>query len=203
MVALSSEFSVMLNPLYGYEAVQDQMKTAFVKSKPPVLLLQDFFVVRSYSSLAKTLEQCKEHRISEPDRMSFGSLELPQSLRALFVSPAFLDFVRAASGIKVKDVRLGALRFGHRDFTLMHDDAPAHGRCMFVYMIAPNSWESTRGGSLVFSYGDERDPLIFEPRANSFILLKTEKGMRDFIKYINHTAGKEQVTYLFGEFLIR
>lgn len=195
-------FEKMLNPLYGYEAVQDQMKTSFIKSKPSLLLLQDFFVTRSYESLRKALDSCESESVSRPDKMSFTSLKLPQTLRALFASPAFYEFVRNATGIRATDVRLGALRFGHRDFTLLHDDAPAGERFIFAYMLA-SSWEPSWGGSLVFSYGDERDPFIFEPKGNVFVLIKTTKGLRDFVKYVNHRAGKESLTYLFGEFLVR
>lgn len=196
-------FEKMLNPLYGYEAVQDQMKSSFSKTKPSMLLLQDFFVTRSYESLKKMFALCETRSISRPDHTSVRSLELPQTLRSLFVSPAFYEFVRTATGIRVKDVRLNALLFGHRDFTLLHDDVPAGERFMFVYMMVPSSWQSSWGGSLFFSYGDDRDPFIFEPKGNVFVLLKTVKGLRDFIKYVNHRAGNESVIYLFGEFLTR
>ncbi len=196
-------FSTSLNPLYLYEAVQDQMRSSFEKSKPSVLLLTDFLTSRSYTSFARVVESFKETKVDEPDRFSFDSLTIPQAYRAFFASPSFFDFVRNATGVKPRDVRLEARRFGHRHFTLLHDKQSSEERFMFIYTFAPSSWNPASGGSLIFSYGDEREPLVFEPKANSLVIMKVPKNMREFVKYINHTAGSKNLVYFIGEFLVR
>lgn len=199
----SLDFSKSLSPLYGYDAVQDQMRTAFKKSKPSVLLLPDFLTTRSCTSLARSLDVLKGSVAFSAERHSFTNVPLTQAHRGFFASPAFFDFVRVASGINVRDVRLGAMRFGHRDFTLLHDDQLSDERFVFFYTQVSPRWKSNFGGSIIFSFGDEREPLIFEPKHNTLVLFKVPKGMRDFVKYVNHYAGDESLTYLFGEFLIR
>ncbi len=195
-------FSTSLNPLYLYEAVQDQMRSSFEKSKPSVLLLTDFLTSRSYEAFARIVGEFKETRVEEPDRLFFSSLAIPQAQRAFFASPSFFDFVRNATGVKPRDVKLEARRFGHRDFTLLHDDQLSSERFVFFYTLT-SDWNASSGGSIVFSFGDAREPLIFEPKANSLIILKVPKGMREFVKYINHTAGNKTITYISGELLVR
>lgn len=198
----SSDFTKLLNPLYGYDAVQDQMRASFARSKPSVLVLNDFLVTRQYKELAAAFALLQGSAIFEPDRCSYTDLTLPLISRGTFVSLAFFDFVRNATGLKVKDVRLSGQRFGHRDFTLLHDDQPAAERFVFLFMLAPR-WDVSWGGSMIFSFGDERPPLVFEPRGNALVLLNVPPGMREFVKYVNHHAKNTSLTYLVGEFLIR
>lgn len=196
------DFTKSLNPLYGYEAVQDQMRTSFAKSKPSVLLLPDFFVARSYKEFLHMFDALPGSVISAPERHSYTELTLSQPLRGFFASPAFFDFAWNATGLKIKDVRLSAQRFGHRDFTLLHDEQAAHERCIFIFMMAP-LWDASYGGSMIFSYGDERAPLVFEPRGNTLVFFKVPKDMREFVKYCNHFSNDATVTYVVGEFLVR
>lgn len=195
------DFSSSLNPLYTYEAVQDQMRTSFAKSKPSVLLLNDFLIKKRYDALFHTLGGLQGTSLSEPDRLSYTHLDLPQAVRGFFASPAFFDFVTSATGIKVRDVKLETRRFGHRDFTLLHDEQESNSRFIFLYMVASPAWKMSWGGSPIFSFGDERKPLVFEPRGNTFILFNVPRGMREFVKYVNHFAGKEKLIYLEGAFL--
>ncbi len=172
------------------------MKSSFKTSKPPVLLLSDFLIKKSWEELRKKTisEKGKERYV--PHEYRYSDLLLGNDLDA-FSSKEFLTFVREISGIKVTKSDVSTRKFNHRSFTLLHDELEDAERLVFFYMLAP-AWDLSWGGQTIFSFGDDREPLIFNVQNNSFVLLKVPRGMRSFVKYVNHFAGDKELVIVQG-----
>lgn len=192
------DFKSLINPLYAYDAVKDQMKVSFKSSKPSVLLLPDFFTKKVYDSLTKEAQSLEAKEKYIPHMYRYH--EVPSSAFKDIFSSDFLTFVREITGIKSKKLSLDSKRFGHRCFTLLHDDLSADGGLIFFYTIASSKWNSSSGGQTIFTFGDEREPLIFDVKENSLVLLHVPKGMRSFVKYLNHFSGTNGMLKVEGIF---
>jgi hypothetical protein len=117
MVALIFEKSI--NPLYLYEAVQDQIKSSFIGSKPQLMLLADFLTKEGLAHLQKEIDSANSKKIFVPHKFSFEEINLKLGL---FSCNEFFNFIRLISGIKVSKSSISISKFRHRDFTLLHDD---------------------------------------------------------------------------------
>jgi Rps23 Pro-64 3,4-dihydroxylase Tpa1-like proline 4-hydroxylase len=185
-----------INPLYAYEAVQDQMRTAFKNSKPCVILVTDFFLKDYYQSLFRSLKSLSGKEIYEPHKYRFEEI-YDTNLSEMFSSNEFFEFVGNITGVKVNKANLSNRRVGAGDYTLLHDDVIARKRLIFFYTLC-DKLGSDWGGSTVFTFGDERVPLVFEPKGNSLVIMSVPEGMRDFVKYVKHFAGKNEIIKVEG-----
>lgn len=174
------------------------MKLSFKESKPSLLVLSTFLLEEAHAELIRILRSSQGREQYVPHESRFKAL--PSSAGRLFASRGFLDFVRSISSHKASTVALTTYQFSHRDFTLLHDDLHDHARLIFFYTLTSSPWKPAWGGSRIFSYGDEREPLIFEPTDNTLALIAVPKGMRDFVKYVNHFAGDDMITKIEGIF---
>lgn len=190
------DFTNSVNSLYNYEAVKDQMKSSFKTSKPSVLLLSDFLIKTSSEELRRKTISDKGKERYIPHECRYNDLTIGNNLD-IFSSKEFLTFIREISGIKVTKSNISACKFNHRSFTLLHDELDDKERLVFFYMLAPK-WDFSWGGQTIFTFGDDREPLIFNVQNNSFVLLKVPKGMRSFVKYVNHFARENELILFQG-----
>ncbi len=184
-------FKSSVNALYFYEAVQDQMHGAFKSSRPQVILLTDFFVKKIYDSLLEEAKKVSGKEVYEPHKYRFREIFLTE-LEEFFSSQEFLDLVREITRVKVKKVDLSLSKFGKGNYTLLHDDVMAKKRLLFFYTLC-DKWQSAWGGSTIFTFGDERSPIVFESKGNSLVIMLVPDGMREFVKYVKHFAGESEM----------
>jgi Rps23 Pro-64 3,4-dihydroxylase Tpa1-like proline 4-hydroxylase len=192
------EFASALNALYRYDAVIDQARASFRSGKPQVLLLTDFLAKPVYEALVKEVAKVKGREMYVPHEYRFEELSLPKVISNFFSSLHFRQFLTHIMGVKIKDIGLSVRRLSHQRFSLMYDDAESKERLVFFYTLAPADWKSTWGGSTIFSFGDNRAPATFEVKGNSLAIMKVPKGMRDFVKYVNHFAAKNSFVKIDG-----
>lgn len=188
-------FEKALNPLYLYEAVQDQIQASFNSSQPRLMLLADFLTRPLMDEVRAQLSASGSKDIFVPHRYSFTEVECTLDL---FSSKDFLHFIRSVTGIKSSHVRVSVKEFGHQNFTLLHDDVDARARVVFFYTLGGKNWKREWGGQTIFTFGDEREPVVFEPKSNSLAIIQVPKGMRDFVKYIPHFAGANKFIKIEG-----
>ena len=58
-------------------------------------------------------------------------------------------------------------------------------------------WDNHWGGHTVY-VSENQGPLVFPLEGNSFSLINKEKDRHKFIQYVNHHAGKEELTMIEG-----
>ena len=182
-------FNKNVNPLYLYEAVQDQIKSSFAVSKPQLTLLADFLTKPAYNELLASVSSSKSREVFVPHKFSFDSVD---HRGELFSSKEFLEFVRLVTGVRSNNATIDVKKFKHTNFTLLHDDLDSNARVIFFYILGSKDWKPEWGGQTIFTFGDGREPIVFEPKANSLAIIKVPKGMRDFVKYIKHFSGRNE-----------
>jgi SM-20-related protein len=80
-----------------------------------------------------------------------------QRLRAAFLAPATLAFLRSLSGeASIGEVEIQATRFGEGDFLSQHHDGPNVDRKVATVLGLSRDWVADWGGNLLFPSVDER-----------------------------------------------
>ncbi|MBX4196450.1 hypothetical protein KW805_02600 [Candidatus Pacearchaeota archaeon] len=187
----------MINPLYTDKNICEQMKQAFQEAG--MIKLPNFLMKESYDSLSRFLTKQKgvEHKI--PDRYSvyrYPSLVVSSpSMKSIFFSDEFRSFLSSILGKKAKNFTLHVGRYGHKNYTLIHDSELAGKRIEFFYCLSP-PWNPAWGGNTV--YVANENPTVFTPEDNSFCIVEKGKDMNRFLQYINHKAGKNSFILVEG-----
>lgn len=192
------EFNRLINPVYVSPNVVHQMSDVFKASRPNVLLLNSFFNLEGLKVLESSLKKATRKENDSPASHSYIELGLPTECTSVFSSNSFLSFVQGVTGIRDKRIALSVKQFGHRHYTLIHDEQDATERLLFFYIFAPQ-WKGSWGGSSIFTFAHGKtEPLVFTPNHNTFVIMRAQKGMYDFVKYVSNHAGKNSFVKIEG-----
>lgn len=169
----------MVNAVYRRKEVLDAIKKAWKKEKSVAL--------QNILDPAELQEIAKETRIGWkrsyiPDRHSYEEkwLEIPTR-----------SFVKEVTGRL--PLKATSKRFSHRDYTILHDkEREQQGILAFLLL---EDWNPEWGGKIVFMQNG-RTLHEFFPRRNTLLIVERKKGVRYFIKYVNHRAGKRRLMIL-------
>lgn len=128
-------------------------------------------------------------RTSVPDRYSYGTMPLRTDIDDI------VSFIKSVVGSSPKLSMLSAIpfgsvaRFGHRDYTLLHDGLlPAPARSVVAFVVI-DDWDPSFGGDIVWTRDGETLARL-SPVKNTMYLVREEIGSRMFVKYVNHSAGR-------------
>ncbi len=172
----------MINSLYRNPKTMKEMASVF-KMQGGILVLGDFLDKTAHSQMLHFAKK-KGKKLFRADLFSYKSLDGDTFLS----SREFQEFVEMISGKKIKLIERANRLYGHRDFTLIHDEAKQNKRIVAVYHSA-KKWDSSWGGQAVFTKGDG-NPFVFPVGDNSLIIISCDKDDFEFTKYINNKAGK-------------
>ncbi|HIH24856.1 TPA: hypothetical protein HA251_07525 [Candidatus Woesearchaeota archaeon] len=124
-----------------------------------------------------------------PDRYSYGAMPLHADMGGI------VSFVESITGSSSKMSGLGAIpagsvaRFGHGDYTLLHDNLPVAPAHRIVAFVVIDDWDASSGGDIVWTR-DGETLLRLSIMKNILYVIREEKGSRAFVKYVNHRAGR-------------
>lgn len=189
------KFEQCVNSLYLHNSVKEQIKSSFSKSK--VALLGDFLNNSYLEELRKEVGRYKFHEVFAPHQFSYSLADMNENI---FLSNDFIELIRYLTGAKKTKGSIVVRMFGKGNFTLLHDNLEKNERLVFFYTLSTKDWKSEWGGQRIFTFGDEREPLIFEPKDNSLAIIKASKGMMEFTKYVKHWAGDNKLARIEGVF---
>lgn len=171
---------------YHDATVQRAIRQA-LKQDPrlPVVALGAFLTPRAFRTVERSA-RTGWRRTGVPDRGIFATRSsrsmLQREIRAYARTLTRADTVQEPNR-----------RFGHRDFTLLHDhEQPKPGWRAFLLL---DGLPAECGGQLVFS-ADGETLGTFAPRENTLLLVRQRRGVRSFVQYVNHRAGKRTVRIL-------
>jgi hypothetical protein len=173
----------MINSIYLRKDVQSQMQQSFEQQK--VLVLNDFLDMDGLNEI-KPLWNVKGKPECRADLYSYE--KLPNS--KTFLKPEFLSFLANIVGRQPKKISLETRKFGHRDFTLIHDEVKQQKRFVILYRNV-QEWENAWGGQAVFTKNNAT-PLIFPLTNNQLVILACDKDTFEFVKYVNNLAGEKR-----------
>jgi hypothetical protein len=187
-------FKNYLSKVYNDEIVVEQMRRSF--ENEGVLRIDGFMVEISHTMLLENLEDVKGEKNKIANKYSYVELENVKELEEIFKSGDFCSFISKIVNKELRKVKVNVNKFGHRDYTLLHDNNLEVDRIEFIFMIGEN-WDESYGGQIV--YKDEKEEgIVFSFEGNSFCLIDRKKGMGKFVKYVNHLSGKNSIYIIEG-----
>ena len=165
---------MQINPLYTQEA--EAIKKAL--KQDGIIILHDFFTTTVANNLSIKMKAETWKKEYVPDKYH---RERAQQFR----SNEFTRFIRRITGITKNIVSFGC-RFGSGDYTLLND--AQHPISVFVTIDLTKNWNSKWGGYTVLERNDEQ-PAIIASKFNSLVI---GTDVQEFVKYVNHGAGKRK-----------
>jgi hypothetical protein len=179
----------MVNPFYADKTMTQAFRKAFRQNKElPQLALGEFLERKEFIALQQAKAAWKENYV--PDRHRFDELTrpVPRISTALGAITKFIDDVTGK-----KPISEGIRQFHHQSFTLMHDKTMQKPAVVAYYFL--DEWNEEWGGQIVF-FKNGKTLGSFTPRANTLLIVERRKGVRSFVKYVNHKAGKRSFRVL-------
>lgn len=186
-----------VNGLYNYPSVIEQAAVSFRRSKPNMLLLKDFLEKDFYNKITDEIKKVNGIERYNLDKEKYSELKIPNILDDFLKSEFFIGLLQETLGKKVSEMNYSLKKFGHGDFSLIHDDEVLGKRIDFFLTFIEGEWKQEWGRYNAYSKGDG-EPLIFPAEGNSFCLIIAEGEMFDFVKYVKHFAGKNVIYKLEG-----
>lgn len=211
--------------IYFQPEILKQMKTHY-KQAGGMIYLPDFLGEKMYGTILEELEKSKGKKEKIADRFSYEVLK-HEELKRIFSSPQSLEMLGGVMGTKIKNVEIAIRRYGHRDYSLIHDSEGKCKRVEFTFLLM-RKWNTAWGGHKVYICEGE-EPRLVPLAGNGLLLIDTEnsvnctplcpefsvqripgkrgptkgilckhKQMNSFVQYVNHYAGKEKLVMVEG-----
>lgn len=174
-----------INPQY-HEANTVRAIKAALRTDPrlPSVALGEFLLPKAFREL-KSATNTGWKKSGIPDR---GLHDVRARVAAQRPITAYVTAITKAKTVKEQN-----RRFGHRDFILLHDhEEPTPGWRAYFFL---DEWDPVAGGRIVFVKDGENLGVV-TPQANTLLIVKQEKGVRMFVEYVNHHAGKNRIRVL-------
>lgn len=160
----------------------------------PNIKLEKFLSLESYELFSRQSTKAKFKKKYLPDRESFSEAEIPEQLRKFILSPEFKGFISEVLGKKISIKSCSLRSFGWKDYSLLHDNELVE-KGTDIILEFTNRWEEIWGGSTTYrSNGGEFRTLSVSD--NTLFIIERKKGIRDFVKYVNHHAGKNRRVFV-------
>lgn len=81
--------------------------------------------------------------------------------------------------------------FRHRDYTILHDEEKQPAG--FLAYLFLEDWNEEWGGNVVFMKDGEMLGR-FTPSKNTLVIVRRKQGVKMFVQYVNHHAGRKSFT---------
>lgn len=171
-----------INQLYINNS--EQIVKSFSEDFPGAILF-DFLEESYFKQLlkkVKTLTFRKEKNIlTNSYRMAVTSL---------LNTPEVRNFIFAVTKKRIQKVAAEVLYFGWKDYTILND--AVHEKQKYDLILdLDDFWDENAGGIVFYSDGMGNFVKI-PPRRNTLTIVKRTKNLRQFVKYVNHHAGRKK-----------
>lgn len=160
--------------------------------KMKIIKLDNF--IDNYSEIEGRICKLKFIKKRIPDKFSYSEAK-SSFLKNMFNCSEFIEYISGIAGIRFKRAEIKILRFGHKDYTLMHDSLRSEDGFHFVLFFC-DGWGAEWGGNKVILKNGQN--FVLTPSRNSFIFFKLDRGNMEFFQYIRYFAGKREFFALEG-----
>ena len=175
----------------------EKIKASFHEKKDfPHLVLFDFLDKTKYRLVEKEIQRISFSHEKKPLLHSYGSATVPFSLAKIFLSKGLVDFISAIIGKKLKlknKPKLYSFLVG--DYTLLNDSRAEKDGIDIIFDLTEH-WDPSGGGAITYVDGTG-DALKLPINSNSLMIVRRQRNMQRFVKYVNHNAGKKKRMFLF------
>ena len=158
--------------------------------------LQKFFTPKVFVKLQNLICKSSWKQQYLPDVVKCSFAQCPKEVWKLFFSPEFKVFVEVITGFKSKKPSLSLCRFSHADYSLLNDKVASKKGILFEVEFS-DSWNESYGGfTSVFRKSAEIVRIC--PPQNTLTIIRSDKKMQSFVKYVNHRAGTKKRVFIRG-----
>ena len=187
----------VINSSYFNHSALTQLCTSF-RSDPvvPSVQLGELFTAVFYKKLQVEIKKLGFIVQRKPFQYSYASAPVPTLLDEFFSSPSFLRLMKSIVGKNVGGVTARTLRFGWKDYTLLHDQLVEKPGIDLIIDLA-QEWNSAAGGCVRYVDGTGSYTTI-SPLRNSLTVVQRRKGVQRFVQYVNHRSGTLQRHLILG-----
>lgn len=185
-----------INPYYLQQHILLQLPEAFTRDG--IIQLISFLREDTSSRLKQQISAAPTIIQSLPDSYVYEETDLnlfPELVTFLY-SPTGKRFIEFITSIPCKKATYGIKSFGHRHYTLLHDEEKGWQGVDLVLDLTA-AWHDTWGGYTRYINAQETLFTIF-PKANTLTLIRRTKDMHSFVKYVNASAGKHKRIFIEG-----
>lgn len=179
--------SQSINPFYVNN--HEQIKKSFSEDFPGAILF-DFFDETYFRQLQQKLNSL--NYITEKNHLSHS---YTKAVTFLLNTPELRNFIFTITHKRIKKLSGDVLRFGWKDYTILNDTV--HEKQNYDLILDLNNfWKDHAGGTVFYSDGTGNYVTI-PARRNTMTIVKRKKNLRQFVKYVNHRAGRKKRQLLF------
>ncbi|HLD96796.1 MAG TPA: hypothetical protein VI934_00455 [Candidatus Nanoarchaeia archaeon] len=172
----------MINQKLLKPKVLKELLDGFRENNPRGVQVQGFMGAGHYKKFLRAVAKAQFKKAEARDTHSFFEAR-PAALK-FFSDREFLSFASAVVGRKLTRVECSLRIFMAGCYTLMYDKAQKGVE--FYFDLTPH-WGPEWGGATFFITGNG-EKLMLPPAPNNLVIAKAG---RSYVKYVNHTAGKE------------
>jgi|SRR3989344_2440046 len=169
-----------INPIYLREETQQKIRSSFLNSEFPALILKDFFSTKFYTELEQKISSLKFKKEVAVVHHCYAVSSFTLS------SKYFSAFLSLVTKKKMNDLCFTAYCLTWKDYLILHDrylEKPG----LDIIIDLTERWNSDWGGKVIFTDG-EGTVYPLEPARNSIALVERKKGLNKYIQYLNHQA---------------
>ena len=178
----------MINKIYYNQEITSQIRN--VLEKEGAVQLNEFLTEEGINFFLKKREQRKLKRYYIPLLASYEYANFSESN----LGEEIKEVIEKILGREIKIKSLRFLVFYHKDYTLISDTKNEEEGYTLLLELT-EYWKREFGGYTSFVKNNEELQRIY-PIPNSLSLIKTDKSMKSFTKYVNHEAKDEKRTVL-------
>ncbi len=172
-----------------------EIKNSFLEKKDfPSVVLFDFFEMDAYRLIEKEISPLSFYHEKKPLFHSYTSANFPKVFEMIFSLPEVTTFITKIIGKKLIPKNARVYSFSAHDYTLIND---SHKEKVGIDIILDftERWDSLGGGQITYINGTG-DALKLPVKSNSLMIVRRQKKVQRFVKYVNHLAGKKKRLFL-------
>ena len=187
----------MINDLYLSDTLKEKIKIELQKKEFPSATLFHFLDEETYKKIPAELLRTYFRPEQLLTSHSYATAEIPPTLKRLFSSSEWLNFLSSVTGTEIRALDLKLYRFGWKDYTLVSNDSlPKLG--VDIILNLTEAWNEVFGG--VVRYKDAEGNFISLPApGNVFTIVRASNRIQQFVQYINHHAEKRKRLMVMGK----
>lgn len=187
----------LIHPEYLTEESEQQLRRAFLADKEfPSVACKDFLDAAPYRELQKHMQRLRFQREEQPGGHCFGKAALPAALREILESKEVLGFLESLLNKKIKKIAWNAYCFQWKDYWLLPEQSePAAHEVLFDLS---GEWREDASGLIVLR--DAHGNFLKLPAGGNIVaVVERKKGLRRYVQYVNHYAGKQKRYLILGK----
>ena len=186
-----------INPVYLQQETIEKIKELYKSdSRFPSVKLEKFLPKEAHGQLFRQATKAKFKRECRPDRESFSKAGTPKPIKRFLDSAEFSGFLSRVLGKKAAIGDSSLFRLEWKSYVLLHDEEDEKPGIDIVLEFTP-AWDEMWGGAITYRDAEGEFRTISDAE-NTLFIIERKKGIRQYVKYVNHRAGKSKRIFLVG-----